>query len=114
MNAVPGNLDPRTKRIKEFFDGDSVQYLDQRYPEEPTNNDQFSYLVRRRYVLEVRYAAPREPCRALSRYDLWISTPKLEDGYAVELDVAPDTASEDRADLDETTPLSSRHPYRER
>ena len=53
MTEITTNADARTRRIKEFFDEDSVQYLDQRYPAEPTNNDQFSYLVRRRYVLEM-------------------------------------------------------------
>jgi ubiquinone/menaquinone biosynthesis C-methylase UbiE len=47
------NAETRTKQIKEFFDEDSVRYLDQRYPSEPQNADQFSYYIRRQYVLEM-------------------------------------------------------------
>ena len=45
--------DARTQRIKEFFDQDSVQYVQERYPTEPRNCDQFSYIVRKKYVLEM-------------------------------------------------------------
>lgn len=43
----------RTEQIKEFFDGDSVQYLNNRYPTEPRTCDQLSYHVRRQYVLDM-------------------------------------------------------------
>lgn len=44
----------------------------------------------RRYVLEVRYLAPREPCRAQSRYELWVAVPALPQGYTVDFDIAVD------------------------
>ena len=47
------DVDTRTQRIKEFFDEDSVRYLDQRYPAEPRTCDQLSYIVRRRHVLDM-------------------------------------------------------------
>jgi len=59
MNQVTTNPDTRTRRIKEFFDEDSTQYLDQRYPDEPRTCDQFSYIVRRQYVLEMLERAGR-------------------------------------------------------
>ena len=43
----------KTRHIKDFFDEDSRQYLDERYPSIPTTCDQFSYLVRKQYVLEM-------------------------------------------------------------
>jgi ubiquinone/menaquinone biosynthesis C-methylase UbiE len=43
----------RTQHIKEFFDEDSRQYLSERYPSAPKNLDQFSYLIRKQYVLEM-------------------------------------------------------------
>jgi ubiquinone/menaquinone biosynthesis C-methylase UbiE len=43
----------KTRHIKEFFDGDSRQYLDERYPSIPKTCDHLSYLVRKQYVLEM-------------------------------------------------------------
>src|SRR5678815_1235122 len=43
----------KPRHIKDFFDEDSRQYLDERYPSIPTTCDQFSYLVRKQYVLEM-------------------------------------------------------------
>lgn len=43
----------KIRHIKEFFDEDSRHYLDERYPSIPTTCDQFSYLVRKQYVLEM-------------------------------------------------------------
>jgi ubiquinone/menaquinone biosynthesis C-methylase UbiE len=43
----------KTRHIKDFFDEDSRQYLDERYPSIPTTCVQFSYLVRKQYVLEM-------------------------------------------------------------
>jgi SAM-dependent methyltransferase len=43
----------RTEEIKSFFNGDSVRYLDERYPAEPRTCDQFSYHIRKQYVLEM-------------------------------------------------------------
>lgn len=43
----------RTQHIKEFFDEDSRQYIDERYPDVPKTCDQHSYLARKRYVLEM-------------------------------------------------------------
>lgn len=43
----------RTRHIKEFFDGDSSRYLTDRYPQEARTCDQFSYIVRRQYVLDM-------------------------------------------------------------
>jgi ubiquinone/menaquinone biosynthesis C-methylase UbiE len=43
----------RSQHIKEFFDEDSRQYLKERYPSAPTTCDQYSYLVRKQYVLEM-------------------------------------------------------------
>lgn len=41
----------------------------------------------KQYVIKIRYIEPREPCRALSRYDLWLLVPKLPENYTVEFDV---------------------------
>jgi ubiquinone/menaquinone biosynthesis C-methylase UbiE len=43
----------RAQHIKEFFDEDSRQYLSERYPSAPKTCDQFSYLIRKQYVLEM-------------------------------------------------------------
>jgi ubiquinone/menaquinone biosynthesis C-methylase UbiE len=43
----------KTRHIKEFFDEDSRQYLDERYPSVPRTCDHLSYLVRKQYVLEM-------------------------------------------------------------
>lgn len=43
----------RTQHIKEFFDEDSQRYLTARYPSLPTNCDEYSYLVRKRNVLDM-------------------------------------------------------------
>lgn len=53
MSAPTSGLDTRTRTIKEFFDEDSARYLDERYPAEPRTCDQFSYLVRKQYVLQM-------------------------------------------------------------
>jgi ubiquinone/menaquinone biosynthesis C-methylase UbiE len=50
----------RTQQIKEFFDEDSRQYLKERYPTAPTNCDQYSYLIRKQYVLEMLDRIPRK------------------------------------------------------
>lgn len=44
----------------------------------------------RRYVLEVRFAEPGEPCRAMSTYNLWVAVPALPDDYDVDFDIAAD------------------------
>ena len=49
--------------------------------------------TRRRYVLEVRYPVPKEPCRAQSRYELWIAVPALPQGYTVDFDIFGDEMS---------------------
>jgi ubiquinone/menaquinone biosynthesis C-methylase UbiE len=49
----------RTRQIQEFFDEDSRRYLTERYPEAPTTCDQFSYLIRKQYVLEMLDRMPR-------------------------------------------------------
>lgn len=50
----------RAQHIKEFFDEDSRQYLNERYPVEPKTCDQFSYLIRKRYVLEMLDRIPHK------------------------------------------------------
>lgn len=50
----------RTQHIKQFFDEDSRQYLTERYPEAPTTCDQYSYLVRKQYVLEMLDRVPQK------------------------------------------------------
>jgi SAM-dependent methyltransferase len=41
------------EHVRDYFDYDSVQYRKQRYPDEPKTCDQYSYLTRKRYVLEM-------------------------------------------------------------
>jgi SAM-dependent methyltransferase len=43
----------RSQHIKDYFDVDAGQYLTERYPKEPRTCDQFSYVTRRQYVLEM-------------------------------------------------------------
>lgn len=50
----------RTRQIKEFFDEDSRRYLTERYPEAPTTCDQFSYQIRKQYVLEMLEHVPQK------------------------------------------------------
>ena len=50
----------RTQHIKEFFDEDSRQYLKERYPSAPKTCDQYSYLIRKQYVLEMLDCIPRQ------------------------------------------------------
>jgi SAM-dependent methyltransferase len=53
MSNQSSDLEIRTRRIKEFFDEDSARYINDRYPAEPRTCDQFSYIVRKQYVLEM-------------------------------------------------------------
>lgn len=53
MSERTVDIEARTRRIKEFFDEDSVRYLDQRYPTEPRTCDQLSYVTRKKHVLEM-------------------------------------------------------------
>jgi ubiquinone/menaquinone biosynthesis C-methylase UbiE len=41
------------EHVRDFFDYDSIKYRTQRYPVEPRTCDQFSYLARKAYVLEM-------------------------------------------------------------
>lgn len=50
----------RTQHIKEFFDEDSRQYLGERYPTVPKTCDQYSYIQRKQYVLEMLDQIPRK------------------------------------------------------
>lgn len=50
----------RAQHIKEFFDEDSRQYLRERYPSAPKTCDQFSYLIRKQYVLEMLGRIPKK------------------------------------------------------
>lgn len=50
----------RSQHIKEFFDEDSRQYLRERYPSAPKTCDQFSYLIRKQYVLEMLDRIPKK------------------------------------------------------
>jgi len=43
----------------------------------------------KKYILTVQYNTPIEPCRALSRYNLWVKVPALPVGYEVEFVVEP-------------------------
>lgn len=44
----------------------------------------------KRYVLTVSYTDPgEEVCRALSRYDLWLQVPKLQDEYEIVFKIEP-------------------------
>jgi SAM-dependent methyltransferase len=66
---------PRHDTLKDFFDEDSAQYLDERYPSIPTTCDQFSYLVRKQYVLEMLDAIGSWRPRARHRMRTCGSTP---------------------------------------
>ena len=41
----------------------------------------------KQYVVKISYYEPQEPCRALSRYDLWLLVPKLPADYTVTFEV---------------------------
>lgn len=41
----------------------------------------------KRYILNIDYIAPETPCRALSRYDLWVLVPKLPEDYRVGFEI---------------------------
>jgi len=43
----------------------------------------------KKYVLEISYDQPVEPCRAMSSYDLWVIVPALPQGYEVEFIINP-------------------------
>lgn len=41
------------EHVRDYFDFDAIKYRSQRYPDEPKTCDQFSYLTRKSYVLEM-------------------------------------------------------------
>ncbi|HEY8563279.1 MAG TPA: hypothetical protein VIL74_23075 [Pyrinomonadaceae bacterium] len=41
----------------------------------------------KQFVVKISYVEPREPCRALSQYDLWLLVPKLPADYTVKFEV---------------------------
>lgn len=43
--------------------------------------------AKKKYLLSVLYELPKEPCRALDRYELWVLVPKLPAQYEVEFEV---------------------------
>ena len=43
----------------------------------------------RQYQLHISYMDPGTPCRALSRYDLWIKTPELDPEYTFSITMDP-------------------------
>jgi len=47
------DITKQEKDVKEFFDYDAVKYSDQRYPDSASNCDQYSYLTRKKYVLDI-------------------------------------------------------------
>jgi ubiquinone/menaquinone biosynthesis C-methylase UbiE len=43
----------KLQSVQTYFDSDAGRYGDQRYPDDPKTSEQLSYLVRRRYVLDM-------------------------------------------------------------
>ena len=41
----------------------------------------------KQYLVKISFTEPREPCRALSQYDLWLLVPKLPADYTVKFEV---------------------------
>jgi len=56
---------PKLQSVQTYFDSDAGRYGDQRYPEDPKTCEQFSYLVRRRYVLDMLGRGAPTPGRIL-------------------------------------------------
>ena len=56
---------PKLQSVQTYFDSDAGRYGDQRYPEDPKTCEQFSYLVRRRYVLDMLGRGAPKPGRVL-------------------------------------------------
>lgn len=49
MKAQKNQLD----HVRDYFDFDAVKYQSQRYPEEPKTCDQYSYIIRKKHVLDM-------------------------------------------------------------
>jgi ubiquinone/menaquinone biosynthesis C-methylase UbiE len=54
------NNDTDSNVVKEYFDSDSIKYVNTRYPEKANNCSQQSYLTRKSYVLEMIDMAARD------------------------------------------------------
>ena len=59
----------RLESVRTFFDSDADRYRNDRYPEDPATCEQFSYLVRRQYVLSM-LERRRAESRASARHRL--------------------------------------------